>query len=385
LGLFSVFRTHGTAICKNKIPSKPVLMEFNTKITHQPSINRSVVLFCAMKHFLTSVLLVLSFSSFSQTDFRIGFGSCSQQDSEEQPWNDIIASKPDIWIWGGDNIYGDSHSPGILEAKYTLQKNRGTYQQLVKTCPVTGTWDDHDYGSNDGGAFFSIKKESKKLAANFLGFSNDNPVWQHEGIYNSTFVEKKGVQIKIINVDTRYFRDTVYKEVYTDTLTGKQVSYYERNPTGDVLGEQQWKWLKEELRKTTAALTIINSSIQVIPEEHRFEKWSNFPTAHKRLYDLLQRYPQKKVIIISGDRHIAELSRRNFPGLPYPLYDFTSSGLTHTWSEVWDEKNTYRVGKLIIEKNFGLMDITITNNHVHVVFSVMGKNGIVYQKHETDL
>jgi alkaline phosphatase D len=333
-----------------------------------------------MKYFLVSVLLLLSLSSFSQTNFRIALGSCSRQDSDEQLWSEIIASKPDIWIWGGDNIYGDSHSPDILEAKYTLQKSRSTYQQLLNTCPVTGTWDDHDYGRNDGGTFFSMKKESKKLAANFLGFSNNNPVWQHEGLYNSTFIEKKGIQIKIINLDTRYFRDTIYKKVYIDTLTGKRVSYYEKNPTGDVLGEQQWKWLEEELKNNPAALTIINSSIQVISEEHRFEKWSNLPIAHNRFYELLQRYPQKKVIVMSGDRHIAE-----FPGLPYALYDFTSSGLTHTWSEVWEEINSYRIGKLIIERNFGLMDITITNKRIHVLFSVLGKDGIVFQKYETEL
>ncbi len=338
-----------------------------------------------MKIFLLSALLLISSSSFSQTEFRIALGSCSRQDSEEQLWTEIVAAKPDMWIWGGDNIYGDSHSLTLLEAKYTLQKNRDSYQKLLTTCPVTGTWDDHDYGINDGGKFFSAKKESKKLAADFLGFSKENPVWQHAGLYNATLLEKNGLQIKIINLDTRYFRDTVYKKVYTDTLTNKKVSYYEKNRTGDVLGEQQWKWLENELKNSKASLTIINSSIQVIAEEHRFEKWSNLPTAHKRLYDLLQRYPHKKVIIISGDRHIAELSKRNFSTLPYSLYDFTCSGLTHTWSEVWEEENSYRIGKLIIERNFGLMDITIADKRIKVIFSVLGKDGVIFQKYEAEI
>jgi alkaline phosphatase D len=338
-----------------------------------------------MKIFLPITLLLCSSSSLAQTDFRIAFGSCSTQESDDQLWAEVIETKPNIWIWCGDNIYGDSHSLPVLAAKYNLQKSRELYQQLLKTCSVTGTWDDHDYGTNDGGVYFAQKKESKKLAAQFLGFAPSNAVWQHEGLYNSTIIKKKKVSIKIINLDTRYFRDTIYKKFYIDTLTNKQVSYYEKNNTGDVLGEAQWKWLEQELKNSDAALTIINSSIQVIAAQHRFEKWSNLPAAQQRLYDLLQRYPKKKVILISGDRHVAELSKRSFDKLPYPLYDFTSSGLTHTWSEVWEEQNTYRVGKLIIEKNFALIDVTVSGTHLKVIFSVMGKDGVVYQQQEVEL
>jgi len=341
--------------------------------------------FASMKILLTVAFLLLSLCSLAQITFRIAFGSCSRQESEDQLWDEIIKTKPDIWIWGGDNIYGDTHSLTVLKSKYDLQKSRGGYQDLLGTCSVTGTWDDHDYGVNDGGIFFSKKKESKILAAKFLGFTETNAVWQHEGIYNSTQLKNKKEQIKIINLDTRYYRDTIYKKFYTDTITHKRLSFYAKNPTGDVLGEAQWQWLEEELKNSDASLTIINSSIQVVSEEHRFEKWGNLPTAQKRFFDLLQKYPNKKVIIISGDRHIAELSKRDFTGLPYPLYDFTASGLTHTWSEVWEENNSHRVGKLIIEKNFGLMDITITNKKVKVIFSVLGKGGVVFQKYEMEL
>lgn len=320
-------------------------------------------------------LLAVSPLAHGQTNFRIAFGSCSQQASDEQFWDEIAYTKPAIWIWGGDNVYGDTHDLSLLKAKYEGQKNRESYQRFIKKNLITGSWDDHDYGINDGGKQFSKKSESKELAANFLGFSKINPVWKHEGLYNSTLIKKKKEIVKIINLDTRYFRDTIYKQFIVDTLTKKRISYYATNPTGDVLGNEQWNWLEEELKNSSAAVTIINSSIQVISEEHRFEKWANLPNAQTKLYDLLKRYPKKKVIIISGDRHIAELSKREFPELSYPLYDFTSSGLTHTWSEVWPEENRYREGKLIIEKNFGLIDITIKENIVKIVFTVMGKAG----------
>jgi len=338
-----------------------------------------------MKTISTSLFLLLSILTHAQSTFRLAFGSCSQQANQEQLWEEVVASQPDLWIWGGDNIYADTKNLHDLEKYYSEQKNRSSYQQLLATCPVTGTWDDHDYGTNDGGKYFSFKKESKKIAANFLGFDKQHDIWKHEGLYNSTILQKGKVSVKIINLDTRYFRDTVYKYYVVDTLTKKRISYYRTNPEGDILGEEQWTWLEREIKNSSANLILINSSIQLIAQDHRFEKWGNFPKALQRFYDLLARYPNKKVVVISGDRHIAELSKRSIPGLPYALYDFTCSGLTHTWSEVWEEENQYRVGDLIIQKNFGLLDVEINEKKVKVTFSIIGTNSVVHQRVEAKL
>lgn len=340
---------------------------------------------CRMKPTGIALLLLLANLASAQNTFRIAFGSCSRQANPDQLWEEVVSTHPDLWIWSGDNVYADTRDLQQLAKDYEEQKSRPSYQTLLNTCAVTGTWDDHDYGTNDGGKYFSVKKESKKLAANFLGFADDNDVWRHEGIYNTTTLKKGKASVQIINLDTRYFRDTVYKEFTIDSISKKKISFYRTNPEGDILGEPQWVWLEQELKNSSANLVIINSSIQLISQDHRFEKWGNFPKALQRFYDLLALYPSKKILVISGDRHIAELSRREFPDLPYPLYDFTCSGLTHTWSEVWEEHNRYRVGKLIIEKNFGLLDIAIKKKSVSVTFSVMGKDNIVYQKIEAIL
>ncbi|MGC1242389.1 MAG: hypothetical protein WA874_12410 [Chryseosolibacter sp.] len=76
-------------------------------------------------------------------------------------------------------------------------------------------------------------------------------------------------------------------EHYTDEVTGRGLYRNTPNVTGTLLGEDQWKWLEEELRSSGAAINIINSSIQVLPEEHHFEKWANFPAERKKLLDLI--------------------------------------------------------------------------------------------------
>ena len=74
-------------------------------------------------------------------------------------------------------------------------------------------------------------------------------------------------------------------------------------------------------------------------------------------------------VILSGDRHLGEISKLDDSGLPYPLYEVTCSGLTHHVDFFYHlrsffspETNRYRVGQLFYGKNFGLVDIEWTAN-----------------------
>lgn len=301
---------------------------------------------------------------------RIAFGSCSHQDDSVQMWKDVLQQNPDLWIWLGDNIYGDTQDMALMEGMYDLQKQHPDYQKLLKSCPVIGTWDDHDYGTNDGGKFFAKRKESRELALAFLDVPASASVRKREGLYQAFEYGSGNKKVKVIMLDTRYFRDTLQ--------AGSGVQRYVPNEQGDVLGETQWKWLRHELATSDARLHIIGSSIQFIAEEQGFEKWANFPKARKRMLDLLTELKPSNTIFITGDRHIAEVSKMTLPGLPYPLYDFTSSGLTHTWEESEPEANPYRVGELIIQKNFGIININ-WNDHLPLLeLQVRGLENSLY-------
>ena len=256
----------------------------------------------------------------------------------------------------------------VMAKKYAQQKADPGYQLLLKSnTKIFGTWDDHDYGVNDGGKNYSRKKESKKLFMDFLDIPEDNPIMDHDGVYQSYDYGIGKYLLKIILLDTRYFRDTIYKDISTGG--------YVPNPEGDILGEQQWQWLDKELYTSRADLILLGSSIQVLPEEHASEKWANLPSARSRLFRLFAKYPDKRVVLLSGDRHIAEISELHLESLNYPLYDFTSSGLTHTWLHERIEPNRYRVSDFIIKLNFGVIIIDWDENNNHtVVFQIRGEN-----------
>jgi alkaline phosphatase D len=302
----------------------------------------------------------------------IAFGSCNRQDKPQPLWDDVLAQQPDLWIWLGDNIYGDTEDMRQMRDEYAQQLAQPGYQELIATVPVVGTWDDHDYGLNDGGREFGPKQASRDLLLEFLAVPKSRPVWDREGAYQSYTIGPANQRVKVLLLDTRYFRD----ELVASADTARR---YGPNTSGDLLGDAQWRWLEAELRNSDAQVHIIGSSIQVLAQDHGYEKWANFPNSRQRLFDLIADTQAPGVVLLSGDRHIGEIARYDAPGVSYPLYDLTSSGLTHVYEEA-DEPNRYRVSDLITVLNFGLITIDWRSKPAQLTFQIRGEKGVLAEE-----
>jgi len=326
---------------------------------------------------LPVIFLCLSCGSSSRlntevkSDFSIAFGSCNREDAPQPLWQAILSNDPDIFLWGGDNIYSDTDNSEKMQAAYQLQQNNSGYQKVVDQIPVLGTWDDHDYGLNDGGKEWHFKQESQQLFLDFMKVPENSPRRSREGVYHSEIFETEKGSIKVILLDTRYFRDDLIKSNDPDKR-------YEPS-AGTILGEKQWRWLEEELKNSNASFNVVLSSIQILSAEHGFETWGNFPSEVEKLKDLIVDSEAKNVILLSGDRHISEFSKIGVKGLKYPLVDFTSSGLTHTYVRFDGEPNKYRVGEVIKAKSFGLLRFNFDKNEV--LLEMRGKKNKLQQEY----
>ena len=120
------------------------------------------------------------------------------------------------------------------------------------------------------------------------------------------------------------------------------------------------------------------SSIQVLSDQHGFETWGNFPHESDRLKQLIVDSKANNVILLSGDRHISEFSKEDIQGLNYPLIDFTSSGLTHVYSDFNGEYNPHRLGKVIPKLSFGLLEFNFTSKEV--TMKMVGNRSEIYQQ-----
>ena len=121
-----------------------------------------------------------------------------------------------------------------------------------------------------------------------------------------------------------------------------------------LLGAEQWQWLESQLNKQ-AQVRFIVSSTQVIPDGKGMSEWGNYPLERQKLFDLVQETGAGGVILLSGNVHFAEISKVETQA--YPLFEFTSSGLTHNSNTYPKLKNSYRVGGPYARLNFGLIEI----------------------------
>ncbi len=317
-----------------------------------------------MKQYIILCFVLISFAiqaqdlSYPDKIETIAIGSCNRQDLPQHIWQSINQHNPDLWIWLGDNIYGDTDDMKVMKAKYDLQKNGEGYTELRNNTKIIGIWDDHDFGINDGGSEYSYRMPSRDLMFEFLDVPKESPAWNREGAYQSYTYGSKGYKIKVILLDARYFRDPIKREN----------RMYQQNWQGTMLGEDQWQWLENELTDSDADMHIIAGGVQFIATEHRFEKWNNFPKERQRMLDLLVKTQPKYAFFLSGDRHISEVAATHVPGYGM-TYDFTSSGMTHSY-EASTEYNSYRIGKLVTEKSFGLIQIDWSEEKPKVEFII---------------
>lgn len=300
---------------------------------------------------------------------KIAFGSCAKQDLPQHLWRDVAAAKPDLWIWLGDNIYGTPNATvEKLKTQYQLQRENKDYQYFKKTgVPIIGIWDDNDYGLSDGGKNLVFKKESQQLFLDFLDTPPDAPQRKREGIYTSYLYGKAKQKVKVILLDTRYFRDNLIR----DTTNKK----YLPNEAGDMLGREQWQWLENELKNDNAQVTLIASGIQVLSAAHSYEKWANLPTSRKKLFDLITKYKNPNTILISGDRHVGEIDRISLPQYR-TLYEVTSSGITHIGT-IKNETNEYRLGESINQLHYATIEIKWEKKPLEVYIKIIGEGNKV--------
>lgn len=285
----------------------------------------------------------------------IAFGSCLKDELEAPTLSAIAELKPDVFVWLGDVIYGDSEDMAVLCAKYQLLAQRPAYLEIKKTTQVIGTWDDHDYGENNAGTEFSAKSDSQQEFLNFLEEPIESARRTQLGIYDFEDFGVAGQSVRIILLDTRYHRQAP-------------------GPNGTILGAAQWDWLEKALVNSSAMIHLIASSIQVIPTEHRFEKWANFPSERKKLLSLLARPDVPPVILLSGDRHLGEISV-DTESLSYPLYEITSSSLNLPLGGKSDEANRWRIGPNFRPANFGTLSIDWSRSKPVVTASIRDQKG----------
>lgn len=291
----------------------------------------------------------------------IAFASCANQDAPQPIWTTVEKNTPQLVVMLGDNVYASSAEQKPISEQYNKLKKIPEYRSIREKVPFMAIWDDHDYGQNDGGA---TNPERDEARVQFLKNWPYVKYLLHEekgALYHSKFFGTKKRRIQVIMLDTRYDRSDLKKneQSVAEKAVAPKPFLADDTKTKRILSEKQWKWLENELKKP-AELKILSSSIQVIANDHQFEKWGNFPHERDRLLNLLKKYAAQNLIIVSGDRHMAAIAKIELKGAG-TVYELTASSINRPARLGNNMGDTSYIADGYGPINFGLVKIDWSN------------------------
>ena len=197
-----------------------------------------------MNNFIKLYLLSsLSLSFINADTTKFGLGSCLDQDYPQPIWETIEKEDLDYFVFLGDNVYGDLPSGSLKKMVSAYKKQKNNFPEWMKNVEILPIWDDHDYGLNDAGSEYPLKRQSQEIYLNFWGIPLDDDRHNRDGIYFSEEKIIQGKVFKLIFLDTRFFRSK---------LKGPKGKYIENlDPDATILGNSQWNWLESCLLYTS--------------------------------------------------------------------------------------------------------------------------------------
>ncbi len=99
-----------------------------------------------------------------------------------------------------------------LQGEWNRLADKPEFQAVRATVPFMATWDNHDYGTHDGGVAFPLKNVSQRIFLDFFGEPADSMRRSTPGVYDAKIYGPAGKRTQIILLDTRYFKDRYKKD-----------------------------------------------------------------------------------------------------------------------------------------------------------------------------
>ncbi len=235
------------------------------------------------------------------TRLRVGLGSCARD--EAQPiFGAIAALDPDLFLFLGDNHYGDTNELEAHRQHYRAALDQPLRAGLLRGRSVLHLWDDHDYvGNNTDGA--APGKESALAAFTEYTANRDYGEAGLEGVFSRH----------------------VYGDVEVFLVDGR----YHRGEDGHMLGAAQEAWLLDALQSSAATFKLVANGSQWATDSTS-ESWGDFPGTAEAFREQLVLRGVEGVVFLSGDIHRSELRALRPATGGYPLPELTSSPLATT-------------------------------------------------------
>lgn len=232
--------------------------------------------------------------------FTLAFGSCSKDD--EQPvFGSVVAWDPDVFLFIGDNHYGDTDHLSDLRQHYRWAHERPLRRDLLASTSILATWDDHDFvGNNTDGS-----EPGRDTALRVFEEYWANASFGLDGT-PGVFTRQRWGDVELFLVDVRYHRGV----------------------DGTLLGAAQREWLIDALAESDATFKLVASGGQWGPYGSD-DSWAPWEEDRYEVFGAIAERGIGGVVLLSGDIHRFELRELSPGSGGYPLPELTSSPLAY--------------------------------------------------------
>ena len=245
----------------------------------------------------------------SQKDIKIALASCMSDMiifNTKKIWEGLRQENPDVIFFLGDNVYAGHNeqvSPEKMWDRYVETRSALGIFKSPNLIPIFATWDDHDFGQNNGDKSYAYIPEAQQIFRDFFPQDIlDSTLHAGIGIGQSLTLFGR----KFLFLDDRSFRDA---------------------PNGESMwGAEQEAWLSKHLINAKTPVWIINGS-QIFGKYGPSESLEkDFPKQFDRLTHFLKSI-NTPLTFISGDIHASEVMKISFEIIGQEALEITSSSM----------------------------------------------------------
>ncbi|MFT4691953.1 MAG: alkaline phosphatase D [Limisphaerales bacterium] len=243
------------------------------------------------------------------TTFRLALTSCMKIGKPQTSWPLLLKQQPDIHLTVGDTHYADTTDPTVQLKHHLAYRRQAEFATVIRNIPTYAIWDDHDYGPNNSDGTAKGKQHS------LAGWKQNwaNPALGTPDTPGAFFKFSRG-DVDFFMVDSRYHRSP------------------DKAPDDDqkrMLGDAQFAWLLDGLRKSQARFKIIVSGSTLHHSE--VDGWRIYTFSRHRLFDALKEHRISGVMYMSGDIHQSLVwEHPESDRVGYPLVEVISSGVANS-------------------------------------------------------
>lgn len=242
----------------------------------------------------------------------VGFVSCVDIEPNGI-WKEMQQLRLDTVCLMGDTPYIDNSDLEVVRARHRAFLQMPDLAALAAHTPTVGTWDDHDFGLNNGNGrnMMDGKLATRRGFVDYRAHSQFGT--GTEGVYHKLDLG----MIEVFFLDPRYFSQTEPSPVDATQPT--------------CFGAEQWKWLLASLRASKAPFKVLAFGA-IWQDKKNKETDDMFTYWYERdaLLDVVKKEKINGVMLLGGDIHVARhLIHPQRVG--YDLHDFIiSPGHTRT-------------------------------------------------------